>query len=155
MVGVGQVALHQLFLHQVLDPADLHVVRIVHQTRPDGALVGPLHGLRLDGDVGGGRVVVRRGDAVATVAEAEALESRRGAGEGSTAALAGHRPKVSVNLSGERPAGTGSKFIHRNDSLSRNEFFLQVKKNNAHSERKYYYPSVETKDTILTSCELL
>lgn len=115
------MAIHQLFPHQVFHPADLHVVRVVHQTGPDGALVGPVHGLRLDGDVGGRRVVVCRGDAVAAVAEAKALESRRGAGEGSAAALAGHWPEVSVNLWAERQAGTGSKFISRHDSSSQND----------------------------------
>lgn len=113
------MTLRQLFLHQVLHPADLYVVNIVHQGGPDGALVGAVHRLWLDGDVGGGRVVVRRGYAVATVTEAKALESGRnvGAGEGSPAALARHWPEVSVNLSVERPAGTGSQLIHRKKSL--------------------------------------
>lgn len=111
VVRVGQMALHQLFLHQVLHPADLHLVRVVHQAGPDGALVRTVHGLRLDGDVGRGRVVVRCGHAVATITEAKALESRRnvGASEGSPAALARHWPEVSVNLSVERTARTGSQ----------------------------------------------
>lgn len=111
------MALHQLLLHQVLHSADLHILNIIHQSGPDGALVGAVHRLRLDGDVGGGRVVVCRGYAVATVAESKALESGRnaGAGEGSPAALARHWPEVSMNL---LVAGTGSQLIQRNDSSS-------------------------------------
>lgn len=47
-----------------------------------------------------------RGDTVATVAEAEALESGRGAGEGSAATLAGHWPVMSMNLLVEQAART-------------------------------------------------
>lgn len=108
------MALHQLLLHQVLHPADLHVVDVIHQSGPDGALVGAVRGLRLDGAVGGGRVVVCRGYAVATVAEAKALESWRnvGTGEGSPAALARHGPEVPVNLLVEWPAGRNRKSVN-------------------------------------------
>lgn len=117
MVGVGHVALHQLLLHQVLHPADLHLVRVVHQAGPDAGLVRAVHRLWLDGDAGGGRVVVRRGHAVAAVTEAKAFESGRnvGAGEGSPAAFARHWPEVSVNLWVERTAGTVGQSFRRDD----------------------------------------
>ena len=96
----SQLPLEHLFLHQVLHPAHLHLVHIVHKTGPVRAAVRALHRLRLAGRVHGGGVVVSGGDAVAAVADAEASESRRdaGAGEGSSAALTGDGPVVPVDL---------------------------------------------------------
>lgn len=92
----SQLPFKHPFLHQVLHPADLHLIHIVHEAGPIRTHVCALRGLGL----AGGGVVVSGRHAVAAVADAKAPETRRDAGsrEGSPAALARHRPVVPMDL---------------------------------------------------------
>ncbi len=97
----SQLPFKHLFLHQVLHPANLHLIHIVHKTGPIRTTVCTFHRLWLAGWVNGGGVIMSGGHAVAAVADAEAPESwwNAGSGESSPAALTWHRPVVSVDLS--------------------------------------------------------
>lgn len=96
----SQLPVNHLFLHQVLHPAHLHLVHVVHERGPIRAPFCAHQGLWLTGGVNRGRIVVGGGHAVAAVADPEAPQARGDAraGEGPPAALAGNRPVMSVHL---------------------------------------------------------
>lgn len=70
-----KLPLKHLFLCQVLHPANLHIVHVVHKAGPVRAAVSTVHGLLMGGGRLRGRVAVSGCHTVAAVANAEASES--------------------------------------------------------------------------------
>lgn len=96
----SQLSFKHLFLHQVFHSADLHLVHLIYKAGPIRTAVCSFHRLWLAGRVNWGCFIMSGGHTVAAITDAEASESGWNArtSEVSSAALAWHRPVVSVDL---------------------------------------------------------
>lgn len=96
----SQLSFKHLFLHQVFHSADLHLVHLIYKAGPIRTAICSFHRLWLARRVNRGCFVMSGGHTVAAITDAEASESGWNArtSEVSSAALAWHRPVVSVDL---------------------------------------------------------